>query len=443
LDRVRSELADTDIEAFETNSRELEALAAALHPAALATDPFLGDAARRSESDLRSFLSARAYEAATWKRLSFKTAGGRIDLAARQLAQSIENALDERDRWRVYLLLYATALLIVLGYAAMRGAAALRHLRAENDDLHKRVGERSSDLAQTLRSLKESEAQLVQCEKMSSLGRLAAGVAHEINRPLAFVKDSLSNARSGMPDLRAMHTNAERLITLMRSRAADPRELEKALDALDERLAQLRTAHVLDDLESLSWDGLKGVEQIVELVSNLRSFSRLDRSKVASFNVNDGVQATLLIAKPMLRRVDVDKALGDVPSITCSPSQVNQVLLNLITNAVQAIDKPRGRITVTTRLSPPEAIAIEVADNGKGIASDALSRIFDPFFTTKEAGKGTGLGLSVAHRIVGQHGGRIDVRSQVGVGSTFTVTLPVHPPPDLPAGAEADRDARA
>jgi signal transduction histidine kinase len=149
---------------------------------------------------------------------------------------------------------------------------------------------------------------------------------------------------------------------------------------------------MLDDLDTLTRDGLHGIEQIVELVANLRSFSRLDRSKVASFNVNEGVRATLLIAQSSLRRIEVERHLGDIPSITCSPSQVNQVLLNLLNNSSQAMDKPQGRITITT----------------------------------------------IAYKIVTQHGGRIDVRSTPGEGTTVTVTLPVEPPPELATLADEE-----
>ncbi|HEY4998011.1 MAG TPA: ATP-binding protein, partial [Usitatibacter sp.] len=218
----------------------------------------------------------------------------------------------------------------------------------------------------------------------------------------------------------------------------DAAELQACFDSLEERLDRLRREHALEDLDALTQDGLHGIEQIVDLVANLRTFSRLDRSKVASFNVNEGVRATLLIAKHALRKIDVERHLGDVPSITCSPSQVNQVLLNLVTNAAQAMDKPRGRIAVTTRAAGARAVAIEVEDNGKGIASEALPRIFDPFYTTKEAGKGTGLGLSIAYKIVTQHGGRIEVRSTPGAGTVVTVTLPVDPPAELARATEEE-----
>jgi two-component system NtrC family sensor kinase len=270
----------------------------------------------------------------------------------------------------------------------------------------------------------------VQTEKMSSLGQLVAGVAHEINTPLAYVKNSVATVRDRMPELHDVVETSEKLLALLREESPDAAQLESTFERLASRLAQLADHEVLHDLDALTRDGMHGIEQISELVGNLRNFSRLDRSKIASFNVNEGVTAALLIAKPVLRKVDVDKRLGDVPSITCSPSQVNQVLLNIITNAAQAIDKPRGRIIVETRADGPGQVAIEITDDGKGIAADVLPRIFDPFYTTKAPGQGTGLGLSIAYKIVAQHGGRIDVRSEVDVGTTFIVRLPV-------AGTEA------
>src|SRR5688572_6968787 len=262
---------------------------------------------------------------------------------------------------------------------------------------------------------------------MSSLGQLVAGVAHEINTPLAYAKNSVASVRDRMPELRDAVTQAERLQALLQAESPDAAEVEKVFTALAARLAHLEEHQVLQDLDTITRDGLHGLDQIAELVANLRNFSRLDRSKVASFNVNEGVKATLLIARTALRKVDVETQLEEIPSITCSPSQVNQVLLNLVTNAAQAMGEARGLVTVSTRREGADFVAIAVADNGRGIPAENLARIFDPFFTTKEVGKGTGLGLTIAYKIVNAHGGRIDVRSEVGVGSTFTVVLPVNP----------------
>jgi len=426
------------VETFTARAPLIEQRIATMRAEAVAVDPSMGEAANAAASGGQAFMEARRAEERAWKKITFLTYGGRIELVARSLSKKVEAALDEKERWRVYLFFYAAALLIVVGYLGVKVAHAQNALRAANEELETRVMERTRDLSQTLKRLKDSEAQLVQSEKMSSLGQMVAGVAHEINSPLAYVKNSVATARDRMPDLRDALARAERLLQLLRHDAPDPNQLQEAFDGLDQKLGRIRSAHMLDDLDSLTRDGLHGIEQIVELVANLRSFSRLDRSKVASFNVNEGVRATLLIAQSSLRKIEVDRNLGDIPSITCSPSQVNQVLLNLLNNSVQAMDKPRGRIVITTRPARDGAVAIEVEDNGKGIAPDALPKIFDPFYTTKEPGKGTGLGLSIAYKIVAQHGGHIDVRSTLGEGTTVTVTLPIEPPPELSTLAEEE-----
>jgi signal transduction histidine kinase len=426
------------LETFATRAPSMEQRVAVLRAEAVAGDPSLAEAADTAQAASGAFLSARTSEAEAFRKFSFHTLGGRIDLTARTVSKALEDTLDEKDRWRVYLFVYALALLIATGYLAMRVGTTQGELRRANEDLEKRVTERTRDLSHTLKRLQESEAQLVQSEKMSSLGQMVAGVAHEINTPLSYVKNSVATARDRMPDLRDTLSEAERLLAILRSESPDEADLQASFNVLESRLLRLRKENVLEDLESLTHDGLHGIEQIVDLVQNLRNFSRLDRSKVASFNVNEGVRATLLIAKPSLRKVDVERHLGDVPSITCSPSQVNQVLLNLVTNSAQAMDKPRGRIAITTRPAGTSAVVIEVEDNGKGIAPEALSKVFDPFYTTKEVGKGTGLGLSIAYKIVTQHGGRIEVRSTLGIGTVVTVTLPVDPPPDLASVTEAE-----
>ena len=183
----------------------------------------------------------------------------------------------------------------------------------------------------------------------------------------------------------------------------------------------------MDELNKLVKDGLYGTGQVAEIVGNLKDFSRLDRSKVTSFNLKEGLNSTLLLAKHLLKSVTVNKHFDKIPEILCAPSQINQVFLNLVTNATQAMEAGNGTLTLTTR-SDGNGVAVEVADNGKGIAPEVLPKIFDPFFSTKEIGKGTGLGLSISYKIVQQHGGRITVESQVGVGTKFTVWLPLKPP---------------
>ncbi len=406
----------------------LRARLATLAEAGLQAAPSLAEPAARAQKALADFAEARAAERDAAQKFGFLTVGGRVDLLSQTISRSVQASLEDKERWRVYLFFYAAALLVGVGWLAARVFAASAALREANESLEKRVADRTRELSEALRRLKESEAQLVQSEKMSSLGQMVAGVAHEINTPLAYVKNSVDTVRDRLPELRDAVDQSERLLSLLQSPSPDQADLHDAFAAVNARLAQLREHQVLGDLESLTKDGLHGIEQIGELVVNLKNFSRLDRSKVASFNVNEGLVATLLIAKPQLRGVAVEKRFGEIPSITCSPSQVNQVFLNLVTNAAQALDKPDRAIVVTTRREGEDAVAVEIADNGKGIAPEALPKIFDPFFTTKEVGKGTGLGLSIAYKIVTEHGGRIDVRSQPGKGTVFTVVLPIKPP---------------
>ena len=263
---------------------------------------------------LRDFLAARAEERKRRAEVRLPhRRRARIELLSQTISRAVEASLDDKERWRVYLFFYAAALLIGVGYLAARVIAAQAALREANESLEKRVEERTKELSDALVQLKESEAQLVQTEKMSSLGQMVAGVAHEINTPLAYVKNSVATVRDRLPELDDAVSQSERLMALLQSESPDPADLQEAFDAVNARLAQLREHQVLGDLESLTKDGLHGIEQISELVVNLKNFSRLDRSKVASFNVNEGVAATLLIAKPQLRNVDGRAALRRDP----------------------------------------------------------------------------------------------------------------------------------
>jgi signal transduction histidine kinase len=230
-----------------------------------------------------------------------------------------------------------------------------------------------------------------------------------------------------MPKVAAALGEAEKLIAMLQSDQADDAALSRQFAVASQALETAHSGGAFPDLDKLVQDGLYGIGQISELVNNLRNFARLDRSKVAEFDLNEGLQSALAIAKNHVKKRTVRKVLGKIPKVSCAPSQINQVFLNLITNAAQATPDEGGVIALRTFQPGPGQVAVEITDNGHGIPADVLPKIFDPFFTTKEVGKGTGLGLSICYKIVEGHGGRIDVQSKEGTGTRFTVTLPVKP----------------
>lgn len=368
----------------------------------------------------QEMLKSEPVGQALLSRIEQLNSGPRLSGMLLSLNRELEEKLAEKERFRAYMIAYAAALLIGLGYLGIRIVAA-------NVLLERRVTERTSELSDALRHLKESETQLIQSEKMSSLGQMVAGIVHEINTPLAYVNNSLSAVNDRLPEIISAISNCEILLALLNDPDLRAEDLNRQFVLVSGQLEQISQHELLGELAALAKDGLYGTAQVVEIVSNLRDFSRLDRSKVSSFNVNDGLNSTLSLARHLLKSVKVNKQLHEIPDITCAPSQINQVFLNLIINAAQVLPLHGGEITLFTRIEK-DGIAIDIADNGKGIPPDVLPKIFDPFFTTKEIGKGTGLGLSISYQIIRDHGGRIDVESRVGHGTKFTVWLPLQPP---------------
>ncbi len=345
-------------------------------------------------------------------------AGPRLENMASSFSQELEATINEKEIYRVFLITYAAALLSLVAWLGVK-------IRTANVKLEHRVRERTGELSAALKQLKESEAQLIQSEKLSSLGQMVAGVAHEINTPLAYVKNSLGSVSERLPEIGRVIEETEQLLRLLQSGAsADPAALNQQFGAVTQQVSRLRQQKTIEELQGLVEDGVHGTTQMSEIVGNLKDFSRLDRSKATEFNLNEGILSTLALAKHQLKSVTVEKDLGDIPFVHCSPSQINQVLLNLITNAAQALKRGRGVIKIRSR-KQDDGVAVDIEDDGTGIPAEVLPKIFDPFFSTKDIGKGTGLGLSISYKIIQQHGGRIDVETTVGKGSRFTVFLPV------------------
>jgi signal transduction histidine kinase len=339
---------------------------------------------------------------------------------------------DQKEQFRVYLVFYSAALLVFLAYVMWQLRQsygkinqANEALKAANENLEHKVQDRTKELSEALKHLKESELMLVQTEKMSSLGQMVAGIVHEINTPLAYVKSSLASVKERLPQVEGLVAECGKLLAMLERGDVPDAELSAQFARASTLSAKFRAESDAADLAHLANDGLHGIDQIAEIVVNLKNFSRLDRSKLQRFNLNEGIESTLVIARNMVKHKTVHKQLKDIPLVECSPSQINQVFLNLVTNAAQATDDASGEITIASGIAPDAMVRVDVSDNGHGIPAAILSKIFDPFFTTKDVGQGTGLGLAIAYKIVQEHGGRIEVKSTVGKGTTFSVFLPV------------------
>jgi PAS domain S-box-containing protein len=261
----------------------------------------------------------------------------------------------------------------------------------------------TAELEATNHELRDTQSQLVQSEKMAALGNLVAGVAHEINSPLGSI-----NANADV---------SARALELL-CKAMEDKEV---LDAFTAHPKLRQAVKIINESNNTTRIASK---RIVEIVRSLRNFARLDEAEMNRVNLHDGIESTLMLLQHELKqRIEIVKNFGDLPEIECIPNQLNQVFMNILMNASQAIES-KGKIIITTR-HEGDRVMLEVADNGKGIPQESLVRIFDPGFTTKGVGVGTGLGLSISYRIIQEHGGSIDASSEVGKGTTFTITLPI------------------
>ncbi|MBC8043862.1 MAG: GHKL domain-containing protein [Rhizobacter sp.] len=278
------------------------------------------------------------------------------------------------------------------------------------------------------KELKESQSLLFQSEKMASLGQMVAGLAHEINTPLGYVRNNVELLRGTQNEMRVLIHQFK--ITQEKLVNGDFTELENLIVKNEMTLQQLERKMVYQQASEFFDGSLEGLDRIQDLIFNLKNFSRLDEAEMKETDINQGLESTLKIAHNAIKhKVTITKNYGQLPLVKCYPAQMNQVFLNLITNAAQACEKPnepsfRGILTLTTAFKG-DKVMIEIADNGQGIPPENLNRIFEPFFTTKPVGKGTGLGLSIVYKIIEQHNGLIAVKSEPGIGTAFTIELPV------------------
>ncbi|HLO47325.1 MAG TPA: ATP-binding protein [Kamptonema sp.] len=290
---------------------------------------------------------------------------------------------------------------------------------------------KSKQLEKTLQELQQMQAQLVQTEKMSSLGLLVAGVAHEINNPVNFIGGNLHYANQYTKDLLG-------LVELYQQHYPQP--CEEILEYSE----VIEFDFLIEDMPKLLSSMKIGAERIIQIVQNLRNFSRLDESEMKPVNIHEGIDSTLLIlqsrlkAKPGHPPIEIVKKYASLPLVECYAGQLNQVFMNILANAIDALDSYNqernyqelvenpSRISIVTYLSPSDKIVVRIADNGPGITEEVKKRLFDPFFTTKPTGKGTGLGLSISYQIVvDKHKGLLRCESELGRGTEFLIEIPL------------------
>lgn len=305
-----------------------------------------------------------------------------------------------------------------------RRAAALK---AANADLEHRVAVRTAELSSTLQRLQQTQAQLIQAEKMSGLGQMVAGVAHEINNPATFVAGNLHHARGYFEDLLT-------LLQAYQSDAPQPGE------TVAEQLMAIDLEFLLEDLPKVFAGMQSGCDRIIKIVNGLRNFSRLDEAEIKAVDLHEGIENTLMVVNHRLTNAERQSAIqivknyGHLPLVTCYANQLNQVFMNLLNNAIDALQTQSQNadssftpwIRITTAMVGTDRVQIKIADNGIGIPPEIQTRIFDPFYTTKPIGQGTGLGLAISYQIVTeQHKGRLEAVAWPEQGTEFVIDIPV------------------
>ena len=295
-------------------------------------------------------------------------------------------------------------------------------LRNYSQNLEKMVEERTVKLKKTLTYLQNTQSQLVQSEKMASIGQLAAGVAHEINNPVGFVKSNLGTMNEYREDIVKLLHHYQILEAALDKEVHGNGYIQKAREGIQSVKDEIDLDFIMDDYANVINESLEGIARVAKIVVDLKDFAHVDKAELEHVDINEGIESTLNIVWNELKyKAEVIKDLGDIPQVKCYPQRLNQVFMNILVNAAQAIEK-KGEIRIATRALDGQ-VEISISDTGAGIPKENLSKIFDPFFTTKEVGKGTGLGLNMAYNIIQKHNGTIDVESEVGKGTTFVIRL--------------------
>lgn len=343
-----------------------------------------------------------------WLDINSKDEIGRLAKTFLQMAQSLKEYKYRTEEQATKLLNQQKELQLANNELTIKSLS----LEEQKTEIEKK----NSELTEALNNLKITQNQLIQSEKLASLGQLTAGIAHEINNPINFVLSNVSPLRRDIYDLLELLKKYEDVIRL--------NEYNNYNDVIYSFKKEIDYDYLINEIESLL-DGMdEGAKRTADIVKGLRNFSRMDEGVKKLSDINAGIQSTLVMLKNEIKnRIEVELVLGDIPKLLCYSGKINQALLNLLSNAKDAISG-KGKIRVETKCDS-DNVYISIKDNGVGMSEEVKNKIFEPFFTTKDVGKGTGLGLSITYGIIEDHKGKIEVKSEEGEGTEFFITLPI------------------
>ncbi|MBN2653693.1 MAG: DUF3365 domain-containing protein [Nitrospirae bacterium] len=337
--------------------------------------------------------------------------------------QSVEIYHEKSDKWFVF---NSYEYIDINGNAAghvitIHETTDMVKITTELSSRNKELERTTAELEQAYTELKSAQSHMLQHEKMASIGQLAAGVAHEINNPIGFIMSNLATLQKYMDRVKKFISIQDEAVKKTIEGGCDLPALQEEISSA---MKSLKISYIIEDTGSLVSESLEGAERVKRIVQDMKSFSRVDQSEQKLANINEGLDSTInIIWNELKYKTTLKKEYGDIPFTKCNLGQLNQVFMNILVNAAQAIPK-QGEITVKT-WSEGNHIFVQISDTGIGIPPEKLNRIFEPFYTTKEVGKGTGLGLSIAFDIIKKHSGEISAQSEVGKGTIFTIKIPM------------------
>ncbi len=355
----------------------------------------------------------------SYELLSGLQTGQLLDAIEKEYVNYHNQAIKGSNQFRNALIIYGLLLLLALGIFAQQ-------IRRNFLFLEQEVADRTEEIKTAYEELQESQEQLIQSEKMASLGQMVAGVAHEINTPLGYVSSNVDTLKLNLDDLSSLFVDLDSLNTSVLAKDRDNKLITQNLVKTLQTYKDSEAKDLMEESGQLLGDGAYGLQEISKLVTSLKDFARLDRQTTEAVNLNDGIESSLTIASNHIKEnnVEVVRDFAELPDVRCIPSKLNQLFLNIITNASQAMGPDGGQLVVKSE-NLADHVRITFVDEGVGMDEETKQKMFDPFFTSKEIGSGTGLGMSIAYKIVEAHKGSINVESELGVGTAIAITLPV------------------